>query len=115
MVVCKPNWGVQRTCEVCGSVFQVFPSAVTSGGGRFCSRKCFYTTRRFAVRGARAALLLAYERGYRVEEDGSVRSPHGTRVKTRANTYQYLAFKIRGALADITVHRLAAYQKYGKA
>lgn len=39
----NPNWRggkVKRTCKQCGKEFEVVPSVVKSGGGKFCSRRC---------------------------------------------------------------------------
>lgn len=71
------------------------------------------------------SIKVAYLKGYRVQEDGSVLSPHG---KIRKLTFQankksrnpYLRFNIgvpSGELGSrhypIAVHKLAAYQKFG--
>lgn len=31
---------VQCSCQGCGAVFEVFPSVIRKGGGKFCSRSC---------------------------------------------------------------------------
>jgi hypothetical protein len=71
------------------------------------------------------AIKEAYNKGYRVQADGSVLSPTGI---VRKLTYQknenrnpYLKFNIKLSIAGwsitypVSVHKLAAYQKYGEA
>ena len=36
----------ERTCEICGNVFSVNPVEVKRGGGKYCSRACFFESRR---------------------------------------------------------------------
>lgn len=69
----------------------------------------------------RLAIAEAHRRGYRVQPDGSVLSPHG-RVRSLnpsglTKGSRYLAFSMRwaGSVFTIWVHRLAAYQVYGDA
>jgi hypothetical protein len=58
---------------------------------------------------------LAFEKGYRVLPDGSVCSPKG-RILSRNNTDRdgYPQFRFEKGCTYIPVHRLAAYQKFGK-
>lgn len=37
------NPKIERKCEICGSIFKVWPCVLNYGGGRFCSRKCFFS------------------------------------------------------------------------
>lgn len=62
------------------------------------------------------ALIEAYNRGYRVLQDGSLVNPQGKIIKCNINFYGYKATKIRSkslGSINILVHRLAAYQKFG--
>lgn len=64
-------------------------------------------------------LLLAWEKGYRTTSLGQVVSPQGTTISLRLES-GYPAFtmhhhlKGKRAKGSIRVHRLVAYQKYGK-
>lgn len=63
------------------------------------------------------AVVEAYNKGYRVTEDGSVLSPDKSARKTRLEvrrTYRILTFNVSvgSSKVPIAVHRLAAYQKF---
>lgn len=67
-------------------------------------------------------MMLAVIRGYRVDRDGQVVSPAGRPVKATAEGHGYLTFGFRlgvghprGTQCAIKVHRLQAFQKFGKA
>lgn len=61
------------------------------------------------------ALLLAFEKGYRITNEGKILNPEGKELKGNINK-GYLRFSIR--LGDdrinVSVHRLLAYQKFGE-
>ncbi len=62
------------------------------------------------------ALLLAIEKGYRVDKHGDVYSKHGRKRVLRTNKSGYLFFSIRignNKSHQVPVHRLQALQKYG--
>jgi len=60
------------------------------------------------------ALLFAYEKGYRITNDGKCINPKGIELKGYSNS-GYLGFGIRFHNKSIRVyfHRLQAYQKFG--
>jgi len=62
------------------------------------------------------ALILAYKKGYRIQEDGSVINPQGTQRKTPISSrgYSYFSIYISKAIRrSVNVHRLMGYQKFG--
>jgi hypothetical protein len=61
------------------------------------------------------AILLAYEKGYRVLDNGRVLSPTKIIRRTRIDKHGYKMFNIRydGERYDVYVHRLMAFQKFG--
>lgn len=62
------------------------------------------------------SILIAYNRGYRVDESGSVAGLKVSRLSTNLSKDGYLRYSIRGEdrkPLTIVVHRLQAYQKYG--
>ena len=69
------------------------------------------------------AVRVAFRKGYRVLDDGSVESPHGRVRKTivrrsrRNGTYAYVTLKVPGwaNVCQLKIHQLAAYQKFGDA
>lgn len=65
------------------------------------------------------AIKLAFDKGYRVTEDGQVISPKGKQLSLFApkSGRQYLRFTIyfEGGPICLDVHRLAGYQKFGDA
>lgn len=63
-------------------------------------------------------MLVAYDLGYRVLDDGAVVSPRGTVLSPGTDSRGYYAFSLKmpGEYAKrVCVHQLAAYQKYGEA
>lgn len=62
-------------------------------------------------------LVAAYEKGYRVADNGSVISPSGRSlrlVKAKSNGRFHFSINHRGKIrGGLSVHRLAAYQKFG--
>ena len=62
------------------------------------------------------AVEIAHERGYFVDDEGNVVSPHGGTLRTRIDNRGYRTFNIKvdGRSYPARVHRLAAYQKYGE-
>jgi len=42
----RPRKRIQRVCEQCGCQFEIIPSWIKGGGGRFCSRKCQHERKR---------------------------------------------------------------------
>lgn len=62
------------------------------------------------------AVKYAYDKGYRVNENGCVISPKGMIVKSMINNRGYLLFHVRvcSVNTDVFVHRLCAYQMYGE-
>lgn len=64
------------------------------------------------------AILIAAQKGYRVDKDGSVVSPSGRILYTSVCNKGYLRFIIRKQKPDnghwkVYVHKLQAYQKFG--
>ena len=58
-----------------------------------------------------------FQKGYRVLEDGQVRSPFGVTRVLDADTAGYSRFTVKcsdGCIRGIPVHKLAAYQRYGE-
>ncbi len=64
---------------------------------------------------AAEAVRTAYDKGYRVQENGLVLSPRGRARALGTSTTGYLRFNIgfRGTAFPVYVHRLAAYQRFG--
>lgn len=68
-----------------------------------------------------SAIVLAYNKGYRVDALGRLVSPSGVLRKCLTNNKGYFVFTQRygkrkdNKMATIPVHRLAAYQKFGEA
>ena len=68
-----------------------------------------------------SVIVLAYDKGYRVDILGRLVSPNGVLRKCFVNNKGYFVFTQRygkrrdNKMATIPVHRLAAYQKFGKA
>lgn len=64
-------------------------------------------------------VIAADEKGYVVEDDGRVRSPIGGHRGVRLGTTGYLQFTVKPegerSAKSVSVHRLAAYQKFGMA
>lgn len=64
-------------------------------------------------------IISAFERGYRVLDDGRVLAPSGTERRLRRNTNGYLEFTVafradgKRISRGVTVHQLMAYQKFG--
>ncbi len=58
--------------------------------------------------------LLAFEKGYRVQSDGSVIGPTGITLKLGQSKAKYKRFTMTSSQA-VFVHLLAAYQKFGEA
>lgn len=65
--------------------------------------------------GEREVIEFAYNKGYRVDNDGNLISPSNKKLKMRKSTTGYYETNIRicGKLFHLPVHRLLAYQKYG--
>lgn len=63
------------------------------------------------------ALLLAHEAGYRVNSDGVILNPRGGIVAGyhRRGGYREFSIKLNGKTLHVSVHRLAAFQKFGDA
>lgn len=61
------------------------------------------------------AIILAYERGYRIDYHGYAWNPKGDQINGSENKNGYLRISIRDGIGPIFVffHRLQAYQKYG--
>ena len=62
-------------------------------------------------------LIDAYVRGYRVDHGGGVIGLRGGKITLIENSNGYLNFSIRNSLGKrcvVLVHRLQAYQKYGR-
>lgn len=67
------------------------------------------------------ALLVSYEKGYRITDDGKILNPKGKEVKGRIRVnkkcgYKTHVFSVKvpnGCTQSINVHRLVAYQKFG--
>ena len=57
----------------------------------------------------------AYNKGYRVDDNGSLLSPKNTKLKPRINKCGYFDTNIRigGKLWHLQTHTLCAYQKFG--
>lgn len=61
------------------------------------------------------ALLLAYEKGYRITEDGKVINPNGKEVKGSINEgYLEIGIRVDKKTQKLKVHRLQGYQKFGE-
>lgn len=63
----------------------------------------------------REALIYAYNKGYRINNNGDAINPGGKKLKARITGDGYLAIGIRynGSVYSVPCHRLMAYQKYG--
>jgi len=64
------------------------------------------------------ALLVAFEKGYRIDEKGNAISHKGVLLKTQGIKKEYGHFSVRlvnGQSKKVFIHRLQAYQKYKKA
>jgi hypothetical protein len=61
------------------------------------------------------ALISAYDRQYRVDEEGRVVSPSGVYLKLSPDKWGYLGFSIglNKTVRTVPVHRLLAYQVFG--
>lgn len=62
------------------------------------------------------SVVVAYDRGYRVQINGDVVSPSGKTIKlSHTGKRKYLKFNIRAenTFRVVLVHKLQAYQKYG--
>lgn len=59
----------------------------------------------------------AHLKGYRINNEGEAISPYGKKIHCNISSSGYKKFTIRSSIwgqrVTITVHRLAAYQKYG--
>lgn len=64
---------------------------------------------------AKDVLIAVYDKGYRVTKNGEVIGLKGKKLKTRLTNrgYPYFNARVNGKKRVITVHRLAAYQKFG--
>lgn len=64
-------------------------------------------------------IRLAYEKGYRAQEDGSVISSVGNKlslIKHKTSGYRYFSIKIpEGKSKKVDCHRFVAFQKFGEA
>lgn len=58
----------------------------------------------------------AFERGYRINENGDLVSPKGHVFKPVIKKFGYCttSFRMNGHIYSISYHRFAAYQKYGE-
>ena len=64
------------------------------------------------------ALLIAYDKGYYVDQNGVVYGPKGKVLSLRLNKRGYFLFNVRYSnicVVSCLVHRLMAYQKFGAA
>ena len=55
-----PRWKggkIKRICEICGEEFEVYPSVVKTGGGRFHSRSCNRKAQRFPTHHTKPELI----------------------------------------------------------
>lgn len=61
-------------------------------------------------------LVEAYNRGYRINDEGHAISPHGKVLKPYKTPKGYYRFNIRinKVTGNVFYHRLMAYQKYGE-
>lgn len=60
--------------------------------------------------------VMAYEKGYRALDDGTVMGPRGVRaLRRRSRLTRYLVFTFRSGheTRSVFVHQLVAYEKYG--
>lgn len=60
---------------------------------------------------------LAFEKGYRVMEDGSVKGVRGDILKLSMSNRGYISFNVRidkNSVSRVFVHKLQAFQKFGK-
>lgn len=58
---------------------------------------------------------IAYKRGYRVADDGTVMNGDGRILSGSISSGGYRKFRFDGALPGCLVHRLVAFQKFGEA
>ena len=56
---------------------------------------------------------LAYDRGYRVSDEGIVSSTKNENIGGIINGYHFITIRVDGNCRNIRSHRLLAYQKYG--
>lgn len=56
---------------------------------------------------------MAYAKGYRVADDGSILNPRGKKLTGYIGSRGYRRFKYDRNKNDLDVHRLAAYQLFG--
>lgn len=112
----KATAKVTLACETCRGEFSLYPSQVRKGAGRFCSKRCRASApRKEAVRGTRAGLLAALAMGYRVSQEGVTLDPAGAPVKVNLHAKtRYWTFSARGCRSPLSVHQLAALQRYGE-
>jgi hypothetical protein len=117
-VVGRRGKSFEVPCACCGKpVVLELGVAKRRSARRFCSPACYHASRRVGVvRGADAAIRLAWSKGYRANEDGSVVGPSGERINLYpGNTDgRYLHFSVKGARSAIAVHRFVAFQKFGE-
>lgn len=61
-------------------------------------------------------IVEAYNRGYRINDEGHAISPHGKVLKPlcASNGYYYFNMRINKVNGSVYYHRLMAYQKYGE-
>jgi hypothetical protein len=61
-------------------------------------------------------VIAAYEKGYRILDDGSIVSPKGKVIQGHIGErwYREFSFRIGGKTAHVRVHQLMAFQKYGE-
>ena len=58
-------------------------------------------------------LLLAFKNGYNVDKYGNILNTKGKKLKTSSNGYLNVGLHLNGKSHRVSVHRLAAYQKFG--
>lgn len=65
--------------------------------------------------GRKRSVIDAYEKGYRVDENGNLISFTDKRRKTREDSDGYLgvSYRVDGECSELKVHQLMAYQKFG--
>jgi hypothetical protein len=62
-----------------------------------------------------AAVIIARDKGYQINDDGSVKSPSGKSLYPLVDDSGYLYFTVKDARETfrVYVHKLAAFQKFG--